>query len=82
MNQRVYLNFSFFRCVHLGFTFESIKELGSASTMVKNELDKLLEVKCIKSMETIEWIYHVVLALKKNGKLRVCVNYKTLNKIT
>jgi hypothetical protein len=24
----------------------------------------------------------VVLALKKNGKLRVCVNYKTLNKVT
>jgi len=50
--------------------------------MVKKELDKLLEAKCIKSMETIEWIYHVVLALKKNDKLRVCVNYKTLNKIT
>jgi hypothetical protein len=24
----------------------------------------------------------VVLALKKNGKLKVCVNYKALNKVT
>ncbi len=50
--------------------------------MLKEELDKLLEAKFIKSLEIIEWIYHVVLALKKNGKLKVCVNYKTLNKIT
>jgi len=82
MNQGVYLNFSFFHCVHFGFTFESIKELGSASTMMKEELDKLLEAKFIKSLEIIKWIYHVVLTLKKNGKLKVCVNYKTLNKIT
>jgi len=82
MNQGVYLNFSFFRCVHLGFTFEFIKKLGSASIMVKEELDNLLEARFIKFMETIEWVYPIVLALKKNGKLRVCVNYKTLNKIT
>jgi hypothetical protein len=31
-NQGAYSNSSFFHCVHLGFTFESIKELGSAST--------------------------------------------------
>jgi hypothetical protein len=30
-NQVAYPNFSFFRYVHLGFTFESIKELESAS---------------------------------------------------
>ncbi len=24
----------------------------------------------------------MVLTLKKNGKLRICVNYKTLNKVT
>jgi hypothetical protein len=32
-------------------------------------------------METTEWVSPVVLALKKNGKLRVCVNYKVLNKV-
>ncbi len=31
-------NFSFFHCVHLGFTFESIKELGSVLNKKKNLL--------------------------------------------
>ncbi len=50
--------------------------------MVKKELDKLLEAGFIKLMETIKWVAFVVSALKKNGKLRVCVNYKALNKVT
>ncbi len=50
--------------------------------MVKEELDKLLETRFIRPVETIEWVSPMVLALKKNGKLRVCVNYKALNKGT
>jgi hypothetical protein len=50
--------------------------------MVKEELDKLLEAGFIRHVETTEWVSPVVLALKKNGKLRVCVNYKALNKVT
>jgi len=49
--------------------------------MVKKELDKLLKVKFIKPMEITKWVFPMVLALNKNGRLRVCVNYKTLNKI-
>jgi hypothetical protein len=52
------------------------------STMVKEELDKLLEARFIRHVETTKWVSLMVLALKKNGKLRVCVNYKALNKIT
>jgi hypothetical protein len=51
------------------------------TAMVKEELDKLLRVGFIRPVETIEWVSPVVLALKKNGKLRVCVNYKALNKV-
>jgi hypothetical protein len=51
-------------------------------TMVKDELDKLLEARFIRPVETTEWVSPVVLALKKNGKLRVCINYKALNKVT
>jgi hypothetical protein len=51
------------------------------TTMVKEELDKLLEARFIKPVETTEWVSPVVLALKENGKLRVCINYKALNKI-
>jgi hypothetical protein len=50
--------------------------------MVKEKLDKLLEVGFIRPVETIEWVFLVVLVLKKNGKLRVCINYKALNKVT
>jgi hypothetical protein len=50
--------------------------------MVKEEFDKLLEAGFIRPMEITEWVSLVVLALKKNGKLKVCVNYKALNKIT
>jgi hypothetical protein len=52
------------------------------TAMVKEELDKLLEVGFIRLVETTEWVSLVVLTLKKNGKLRVCVNYKALNKVT
>jgi len=52
------------------------------TAMVKKELDKLLEVGFIRPVETTECVSPVVLALKKNGKLRVCVNYKVLNKVT
>ncbi len=48
------------------------------TVMVKEKLDKLLEARFIKPMETTEWVSFVVLAL--NGKLRVCVNYKVLTK--
>jgi hypothetical protein len=50
-------------------------------TMVKEEFDKLLETWLIIFVETNEWVSFVVLALKKNGKLKVCVNYKDLNKV-
>jgi hypothetical protein len=52
------------------------------TTMVKEELDKLLEARFIRPVETTEWVFPMVLALKKNDKLRVCVNYKVLNKVT
>ncbi len=31
--------------------------------------------------EITEWVSLVVLVLKKNGNLKVCVNYKVLNKV-
>ncbi len=49
---------------------------------MKEEFNKLLEAGFIRPMEIIEWVSLVVLALKKNGKLRICVNYKALNKVT
>ncbi len=50
------------------------------TAMVKEELDKLLEAGFIRAVKTTEWVSPVVLTLKKNGKLRVCVNYKATKK--
>jgi hypothetical protein len=50
--------------------------------MVKEQFDNLLEARFIKPVETIEWVSFVVLTLKKNGKLRVCVNHNGLKKVT
>jgi hypothetical protein len=36
----MYSNSSIFRCVHLVFTFESIKELGNASFTIRGLKDK------------------------------------------
>jgi hypothetical protein len=52
------------------------------TTMVKEELDKLLEAGFIRPVETTKWVSPMILALKKNGKLRVCINCKALNKVT
>jgi hypothetical protein len=49
--------------------------------MVQEELNKVLEVGFIKPMEITKWVFPMVLALKKNGKLKVCVNYKALNNL-
>jgi hypothetical protein len=45
------------------------------TAMVKKELNKLLEAGFIRPVEMTEWVSPVVLALKKNGKLWVCVNH-------
>ncbi len=50
------------------------------TTMVKEEHDKLQEAGFIRHVEIVEWVFPMVLVLKKNGKLRVCVKYKNLKK--
>ena len=48
-------------------------------SLVKAELKRLLKVGFIKPMEITDWILPMVLVKKKNGKLRVCVDYRKLN---
>jgi hypothetical protein len=50
--------------------------------IVKAELEKLLEVGFIKPVEITDWVSPMVLVKKKNGKLRVCIDYRRLNKAT
>ena len=45
------------------------------------EIDKLLAAKFIREVKYLNWLANMVVAPKKNGKWRVCVNYTNLNDI-
>ena len=49
---------------------------------IKKETERLLEAKFIRPCQYAEWISNVVPVYKKNGKLRVCINFRDLNKAT
>ena len=50
--------------------------------VIKAEITKLIEAKFIRQFRYAEWISNVVLVYKKNGKLRVCIDFRDLNKAT
>jgi hypothetical protein len=49
---------------------------------VKEELQKLLKVGFIYPISDNQWDSPLVIAPKKNGKWRICVDYRELNKAT
>ena len=50
--------------------------------IVRDELQKLLEVNFIYPISDSQWISPLVIVSKKNGKWQVCVDYRALNKAT
>ena len=46
---------------------------------VKEEIDKLLRVGFIRTIKRSTWLSPIVVVPKKNGKIRVCVDYRKLN---
>ena len=49
---------------------------------VKKEIEKLLKAKFIRPTRYVKWLPNIVLMMKKNGKLQVCVDFKDLNAAT
>ena len=49
---------------------------------VKEEIDKLLRVGFIRPVKQATWLSPIVVVPKKNGKIRVCVDYRKLNAAT
>ncbi|GKV18516.1 hypothetical protein SLEP1_g28883 [Rubroshorea leprosula] len=49
---------------------------------VKEEIERLLKVGFIRTSRYVEWLSNVVTVVKKNGKLRICVDFRNLNLAT
>ena len=49
---------------------------------VKDEIKKILKAKFIRPTRYVQWLANIVPVMKKNGKLRVCVDFKDLNVVT
>ncbi len=50
--------------------------------VVKQDLDKLLATGFIKLVEQVTWLSLIVVVLKNNGKLRICIIFWKLKVAT
>ena len=49
---------------------------------IKTEVKRLLKCKFIRTTRYVDWIANVVPVIKKNGILRVCIDFRDLNAAT
>ena len=49
---------------------------------IKEEVERLLRCKFIRTTRYVKWIANIVPVIKKNGKLRVCIDFRDLNSAT
>jgi hypothetical protein len=49
---------------------------------IKTEVERLLKSKFIQTARYVEWLANIVPVIKKNGSLRVCINFRDLNAAT
>jgi hypothetical protein len=51
-------------------------------TDVKKEVERLIDANFIQPCRYAEWISNIVPVYKKNGKMRVCIDFRDLNRAT
>ncbi len=51
-------------------------------TVVKQDIDKLSTTRFIQSVEEATWLSPIVVVPKKNGKLKICIDFRKLNGTT
>ena len=49
---------------------------------MEEEIEKLLKAKFIIPIRYVQWLANIALVIKKNGKVRVCIDFKDLNDVT
>jgi len=52
------------------------------ATIVKHDINKLLANRFIQFVKETTWLSLIVVVPKKNGKLRICIDFKKLNVTT
>lgn len=45
---------------------------------IKEEIERLLKIKFIRTKRYVEWLTNIVLVINKSGTLRVCIDLKDL----
>ena len=50
--------------------------------VVKEELQKLLNMNFIYAIFDSQWVSHIVMVPNNNGKWQICIDYMELNKTT
>ena len=77
-------------CMHHIYTEKDVRPIRQPQQrlnphlkdVVKDELQKLLDVNFIYPIFDRKWVSPLVVVPKKNGKWRICVDYRDLNKAT
>ena len=49
---------------------------------IKEEIERLVRVGFIRPARYVEWLSNIVRVIKKNGKLRICIDFRNLNMAT
>jgi hypothetical protein len=49
---------------------------------IKEEIERLVRAGFIKPARYVEWLSNIVYVLKKNGKLRICIDFRNINMAT
>jgi hypothetical protein len=49
---------------------------------VKKEVERLIDANFIRPCRYAEWISNIVPVYKKNGKIKVCIDFRDLNRAT
>ena len=50
--------------------------------LIEREVKKLFEAKIIIALRHFRWLANVVLVKKKNEEIRICIDFRNLNKVS
>ena len=70
-------------CLPIMTEFRHFQRMSKEVELKVNEqIEKLLKAKFIRPTRYVQWLANIVHVMKKNGNLRVCLNFRDLNVAT